>query len=151
MRLNRFLSSAGVCSRSEDEYTEKGYVKVNNKIVKELGVTINPDEDIVEFRGRIVKAQKPVYIILNKPCCYLTSLGEKEEKPTIRELIKDVGVRVYPAGRLDYNVEGLLILTNDGELANRIIHPRHKLPKVYIATVKGEIDDETLGKDEKGV
>jgi 23S rRNA pseudouridine2605 synthase len=152
MRLNRFLSSAGVCSRRKaDEYIEKGYVKVNNKIVKELGITINPDEDIVEFRGRIVKAQKPVYIMLNKPCCYLTSLGEKEEKPTIRELIKDVGVRVYPAGRLDYNVEGLLIITNDGELANRIIHPRYKLPKVYIATVKGEIDDETLEKMKMGV
>ncbi len=151
MRLNRFLSLSGVCSRRKaDEYIQKGYVSVNSHVVKELGTVIDPENDIVEFKGRILKAKKPVYLILNKPCCYLTSIGEDEEKPTISELLKDVGVRVYPAGRLDYNVEGLLILTNDGEMANKIMHPKHKLPKVYIATVKGDIDDELLVKMKRG-
>jgi 23S rRNA pseudouridine2605 synthase len=150
MRLNRFLSLAGVSSRRKaDEYIQKGYVKINHQVVKELGTVVDPENDIVEFKGKTLKAQKPVYMILNKPCCYLTSLGE-EDKPTIKELIKDLKTRVFPAGRLDYNVEGLLILTNDGELANRIIHPRYKLPKTYIATIKGDIDNETLEKMKRG-
>lgn len=152
MRLNKFLSTAGVCSRRKaDEYIKRGFVKVNSKIVKELGITINPEKDIVEFRDRIIKAQKLVYAILNKPCCYLTQLGEHPEKPTIAQLIKNINQRVYPAGRLDYNVEGLIILTNDGDLAKKIMHPKHELQKVYLAVVKGLIDEELLKKMQKGV
>ncbi len=151
MRLNRFLSMAGVCSRRKaDEYIKKGFVKVNGQLIRELGTIIDPENDIVEFKNTILKAQKPIYLILNKPCCYLTALEDKE-KPTIKELLKNVNVRVYPVGRLDYNTEGLLILTNDGELAKKIMHPKYKLPKTYVATVRGYIDDDLIKRMLKGV
>ncbi len=142
----------GVASRRKsDQLILEGRVKVNGFVVKELGWRVDPRRDVVEVDGKEVKLPPFVYIILNKPCCYLTALGPpKDGKRTIQELLKDVPVRVYPAGRLDYNAEGLLILTNDGELANRIMHPRHKLPKVYHALVSGNVSQRTLKDMEKG-
>ncbi|WP_448588561.1 pseudouridine synthase [Thermocrinis sp.] len=146
VRLNRFLSLSGVASRRKaDQLILEGRVKVNGMTVKELGWRIDPKKDVVEVDGRVVKIQKFRYIALYKPCCYLTALGvSKEGKRTIQELLKDIPERLYPAGRLDYNAEGLLILTNDGELANRIMHPRYKLPKTYQVLVKGEVSQKTL-------
>ncbi len=146
VRLNRYLSMCGVASRRKaDELILQGRVKVNGLVVKELGWRVDPKRDVVEVDGKEVKPLKYRYIILYKPCCYLTSLGDpKEGKKTIKELIKDIPERVYPAGRLDYNAEGLLILTNDGELAHRIMHPRHKLPKVYLVWVSGKVSKETI-------
>ncbi len=152
IRLNRYISICGVTSRrNADELILKGRVKVNGIVVKELGWKIDPNKDIVEVDDREIKPQKFVYIILNKPCCYLTTLGKpKDGKKTIQELIKDLPVRVFPVGRLDYNTQGLLILTNDGELANRIMHPRYKLPKVYEALVEGKVSADTLTNMKKG-
>ncbi len=152
IRLNRYLSMCGVTSRRKaDRLIEEGRVKVNGEVVRDLGVKIDPEVDRVEVDRREVKLPQKKYIILNKPCCYLTQLGKSESgKRTIEDLVKDVPVRVFPVGRLDYNTEGLLLLTNDGELANRILHPRYKLPKVYLALVKGRVSRNTLRKMRNG-
>ena len=152
VRLNRYLSMCGVTSRRKaDQLIKEGRVRVNGEVVRELGVKIDPEVDRVEVDGREVRPPPKKYIILNKPCCYLTQLGKSQSgKRTIEELIKDVPVRVFPVGRLDYNTEGLLLLTNDGELANRVLHPRYKLPKVYLALVKGKVSKNTLRRMKKG-
>lgn len=153
VRLNRYLSLCGAASRRKaDELIKNGQIKVNGKPQRELGVTIDPETDTVELQGRVVRPEKKRYLILNKPKLYITALGESEDdKKTIEELIADIPERVYPAGRLDYDVEGLLILTNDGELANRIHHPRYELSKLYQATVSGNITKEKANRMSEGV
>jgi len=143
----------GVSSRRKaDQLIKEGRVKVNGQVVRDLGVKIDPELDRVEVDGKEVRPLRKRYIILNKPCCYLTQLGKSQSgKKTIEELIKDIPERVFPVGRLDYNTEGLLILTNDGELANRVLHPRYKLPKVYLALVKGKVSKNTLRKMKRGI
>ena len=152
VRLNRYLSLCGVTSRREaDELILQGRVKVNGIMVKELGWRIDPERDVVEVDGKEIKKPKYRYIILYKPCCYLTALGKsKDGKKTLQDLLKDIPERVYPAGRLDYNAEGLLLLTNDGELANRIMHPRYKLPKTYLVWVQGRVEGKTIESMKKG-
>lgn len=144
VRLNRYMSLCGVSSRRKgDELIESGKIKVNGKTQIELGVTIDPENDTVELGGRVIRPERKRYLVLHKPKLYITALGEGEDdKKTIEELLKDIPERVYPVGRLDYDAEGLLILTNDGELANRIHHPRYELSKLYRATVKGNIGRE---------
>ncbi len=148
VRLNRYLSMCGVTSRRKaDQLIKEGRVRVNGEVVRNLGVKIDPELDKVEVDGKEIKPPRKRYIILNKPSGYLTQLGKSESgKKTIEELLEGVKERVFPVGRLDYNTEGLLILTNDGELANRILHPRYKLPKVYLALVKGRVSKNTLRK-----
>ena len=136
----------GIASRRKaDQIVREGKVRANGLVVKELGHRIDTEKDTIEVGGEVIRPEKKRYIVLNKPSLYLTTL-KQEGKKTIRELIKDIPERVYPVGRLDYNTEGLLILTNDGELANSIIHPRYKLPKVYTAFVKGKVERKTLDK-----
>ena len=153
VRLNRYLSMCGVTSRRKaDDLIKQGRVKVNGEVVRSLGVRIDPDTDRVEVDGKEVKPPKKRYVILNKPSGYLTQLGTSPDgRRTIQELIKDIPERVYPVGRLDYNTEGLLLLTNDGELANRVLHPRYKLPKVYVALVKGVVPKNKLRKMRAGI
>ncbi|HIQ49087.1 MAG TPA: rRNA pseudouridine synthase [Aquifex aeolicus] len=152
VRINKFLSEAGIASRRKAErLILEGRVKVNGEVIKNLGTRVDPEVDIVEVDGRVIKPQRKRYIMLYKPCCYLTQLGtSRDGRKTIQELIKDIPERVFPVGRLDYNTEGLLILTNDGELANRILHPRYKLPKVYLALVGGKVSVNTLKRIKKG-
>lgn len=152
LRLNKYLSMCGVASRRKaDELIKSGHVKINGDVEIELGRTVDTDRDRIEVEGRVIEPEVKRYLILNKPKLYLTALGEgQDEKKTIEELIKDIPQRVYPVGRLDYDVEGLIILTNDGELANRIIHPRYELKKVYRALVKGRIDNNTFEMMKKG-
>ncbi len=152
VRINKFLSEAGVASRRKAErLILEGRVRVNGELVRNLATRVDPAKDIVEVDGKIVKPQRKRYIILNKPCCYLTQLGSSPDgRKTIQELIRDIPERVFPVGRLDYNTEGLLLLTNDGELANRILHPRYKLPKVYLALVEGKVSQDTLRRMKRG-
>ncbi len=142
----------GVASRRKaDLLIKEGRVKVNGEVVRNFGVRVDPQVDQVEVDGKPVSLPKKRYIILNKPAGYLTQLGKDPRgRKTIEELIKDIPERVFPVGRLDYNTEGLLILTNDGDLANKILHPRYKLPKVYLALVRGKVSQKTLKEMQKG-
>lgn len=135
MRLNKFLSEAGVASRRKaDELIKEGRIEVNDKIVTELGTKIDPEKDVVKFDGEIVKLKKPVYYLFHKPAGYITSLKDEKGRKTIFDLIK-VKERVFPVGRLDRDTTGVLILTNDGDFANFLMHPKNKIPREYIATL----------------
>mgnify|MGYP000379421926 CR=1 FL=1 len=133
----------GVASRrGADELISRGAISINGKNHDTLGVTIDPEKDVVRVHGKIIKLEQNRYLVLNKLILYITALGDgKDEKQTIQELIEDIPERVYPVGRLDYDVEGLIILTNDGELANRVLHPSFELKKTYFAIVKGNVSN----------
>lgn len=145
IRLNKFLSESGICSRrTADRLIKEGKVKVNSLIVDNLGFKIDPEKDVVEVDGNIVKPKKEhVYIKIYKPTGYLTELGkDRFGRKTLTDLLNEVGIkeRVFPAGRLDYNSEGLLILTDDGEAAYRITHPKHELFKEYVLKIQGKVE-----------
>ncbi|HKQ33470.1 MAG TPA: pseudouridine synthase, partial [Thermodesulfobacteriota bacterium] len=127
VRLNKYISMCGVASRRKaDELIESGDVRVNGKVVKELGRSVDTETDRIEVMGNVLEPELKRYIMLYKPKLYITALGEgQDKKRTIEELIKGIPERVFPVGRLDYDAEGLIILTNDGELANKILHPRY--------------------------
>jgi 23S rRNA pseudouridine2605 synthase len=151
-RLNRYLSMCGISSRrSADELIISGKVRVNGVLVNELGYRIDTETDDVKVGRKTLRIAPKRYILLNKPGFYLTALGRGEgNKKTIDELITGIPERVYPVGRLDYDTEGLLILTNDGELANKILHPSYELSKVYQAVVRGKVNRDTLRKMKRG-
>ena len=144
MRLQKFLSQAGVCSRRKgEEYIKAGLVRVNNTVVTELGTKIDPVSDRVEFKGKVVTPENNfVYIALNKPKGYVTSCSQPGEKIVI-DLI-DIPQRIYPIGRLDKDSTGLLILTNDGNLHHRLLHPSFDHEKEYDVTVSSPITDGAL-------
>lgn len=152
IRLNKFLADCGVSSRRKaDRLITEGRVSVNGRIVAVMGAQVDPEKDRVEVNGKVVKTEAKRYVAFNKPRLYLTSLGsDPEGKRTISELIQDIPERVYPTGRLDYDAEGLLILTNDGELGNRIHHPSFEISKHYMATVEGEITTKKIENMIKG-
>jgi len=153
VRLNKFLSLAGVASRREaDRWIVQGRVSVNNKIVDELGFKIDEERDVVQVDGRKVQVKPtPVYILLNKPAGYLVTLKDPFRRPVVRSLLPASLGRVFPVGRLDLESEGLLVLTNDGELAHRLSHPRFGVKKVYLVKVKGEPNKEVLSRLERGI
>ena len=132
VRLNKFLANAGVCSRREaDEYIQAGNVTVNGEVVKELGTKILRT-DVVTFGGRTVTLEKKVYVLLNKPKDYVTTSDDPQQRKTVMDLVKDVcPERIYPVGRLDRNTTGVLLLTNDGDLASKLTHPSFLKKKVY--------------------
>jgi 23S rRNA pseudouridine2605 synthase len=155
IRLNKFIASSGCCSRRKaDELIKNGKVKVNGKIIKELGTKINPEKDKVEVEGKLIKPQdKNVYIKIYKPREVLTQLGkDKFGRKTLSDLLEEVGIKdkVFPVGRLDFDSEGLLILTNDGEFANLVMHPKNKIQKTYLVEVKGRVNLEKFNKMKKG-
>ena len=151
VRLQKFLSSAGVCSRRQgEEYIKKGYVKVNGEVVIELGTKVDPTCDRIEIDRELIKeAQNRVYIVLNKPEGYVTSCKQPEDK-IVLDLI-DIPERIFPVGRLDKASTGLLILTNDGLLHHRISHPSHDHEKEYEVVLAKPIPNGALKKMEKGL
>lgn len=151
-RLQKYMSSCGVASRRKcEEIILAGKVKVNGILVNEVGVKVNPLKDIVEYDGQIIrKEENKVYIMLNKPEGYISSVKDEKGRATILDIVK-VKERIYPIGRLDYDSSGLLLLTNDGEIYNKIIHPRVEIMKRYIAVVKGEITEKDIKKFEIGI
>ena len=153
VRLNKFLALAGVASRREaDRWIQEGRISVNNQVVEELGLRVDEDKDVVRVDGRKIQVKtEPVYILLNKPAGYLVTLKDPFRRPTVRTLLPASLGRVFPVGRLDLATEGLLVLTNDGELAFRLSHPRFGVKKVYLAKIKGEPDKEALRRLERGV
>ena len=132
IRLNKFIANSGVCSRREaDELIKMGLISVNGKTISELGYKVNPSDE-VRHESKVLRAEKPVYILLNKPKGFLTTTVDPQERKTVMQLIGNViKERVYPVGRLDRNTTGLLLLTNDGELAERLMHPSYKVKKIY--------------------
>jgi len=141
MRLQKFLSQAGIASRRASEaLILEGRVKVNGITVKELGTKVNPESDIIEVDGKVCNIDKEyVYILLNKPKGILTSVKDPFGRPTVIDLLKGIKTKVFPVGRLDKDTQGLLLLTNDGELTYKITHPKHKVEKTYIAHVEGVV------------
>ena len=152
MRLNKYIAQAGVASRRKaDELIANGNVKVNGLTVKEMGF-VTEDGDVVEVNGKVISpVTKMEYLILNKPKGYITAMSDDRERPVVADLVSDVGTRVFPVGRLDSDTTGLLIMTNDGEVANRLAHPSHKVEKVYRALVTGVLSPERAAKLRKGV
>jgi len=132
IRLNKYIATSGVSSRREaDELIKMGLISVNGKVITELGYKVNPG-DVVRYEDRVLRAEKPVYILLNKPKGYITTTDDPQERKTVMQLIgSKVRERIYPVGRLDRNTTGLLLLTNDGELADRLMHPSFNVKKIY--------------------
>lgn len=152
MRINKYLADCGVASRRKcDELILQGKVKINGKVVKELGVDVKPN-DVVSFENRVVRpALTRVYYKLHKPKGYVTTASDEKGRKTVIELMRKVQDRVYPIGRLDYDTEGLLLLTNDGEITNILTHPKNLVKKVYVATVEGEVTADDIKTITKGV
>ncbi|BCS54708.1 pseudouridine synthase [Geobacter sp. SVR] len=152
-RLQKLISQAGITSRrAAEELILAGRVTVNNTVVTELGSKADPVSDRIAVDGKPLRfAAKRLYILLNKPVGYMTTLDDPEGRPVITDLLKDVGERVYPVGRLDYNTEGLLLLTNDGEWANKLMHPRHEVVKEYHIRVRGKVHQSQLDQLAGGV
>lgn len=153
VRLQKYLADSGIASRRKaEELILLGKVKVNSKVITELGTKVDPEKDIVEFNGKrvISNNSKHIYILLNKPIGYVTTVKDQFGRDTVMDLVK-VDKRVVPVGRLDMYTSGALILTDDGEFVNRITHPSHKINKSYIATVKGIVTKEEIEKLKNGV
>lgn len=153
MRLQKFLASCSVASRRGAEaLIKQGRIKVNGETVTEMGVKIDEENDIVEFDGKRVKPDsKMVYVLLNKPVGFVTTVSDDKGRDTVMELVSDIPVRIYPVGRLDYDTEGLLLMTNDGDLTYRITHPKNNVEKTYVAEVTGNISMNTLVALRNGV
>ncbi len=147
VRLNRFIANAGICSRRDaDKLIESGEIKVNNKVVTEMGFQVGPT-DVVRYGNRKLNREKPVYVLLNKPKDFITTTEDPNDRKTVMELVKNAGdARIYPVGRLDRNTTGLLLLTNDGELADRLTHPSHEIEKIYQAELDKPLSEEDFDK-----
>lgn len=151
-RLQKILAHAGVASRrAAEELIANGRVRVNGRIVTELGVKADSHRDKIEVDGKRVVAEKPAYYLLHKPRGFVSTLRDPEGRPTIAELIKHVPERVYPVGRLDFHTSGALLLTNDGEMAEALLKPAKKVPKTYIAKLRGHLEEKHLDALRKGV
>lgn len=152
MRLNKFLSNSGIASRRKcDELIEQGKVSVNGKVVTEMGLKINEKKDKVKVEGKDVTLPSSfVYIKLNKPKGYACTASDEKGRKTIYDLV-DCEERLFSIGRLDYDTEGLIILTNDGDFANSVAHPRYQTEKEYRVTCEGEIKESELAVMRKGV
>jgi 23S rRNA pseudouridine2605 synthase len=158
-RIQKILSGAGICSRREaEELILEGKVRVNGRIVEELGQKADPENDVIKVGNLVVGRQSPevknakkTYLLLNKPKGCVTTTKDPQGRKTVMELLGHVGQRVYPVGRLDYDSEGLLILTNDGDFANSIMHPSKEVQKTYEVKVKGVMDDAELRRLATGV
>ena len=146
MRINKYIASCGVASRRKaEEIILDRRVKVNGEIVSELSFNIDENKDIVEIDGKVISlSENHVYIVLNKPEGYITTVKDQFDRPSVLDLVTDIKERVYPIGRLDYETSGLLILTNAGDLTYKLTHPKHEVDKTYVALVKGQPTYEEL-------
>ncbi len=152
VRLQKHLSTCGIASRRKaEELIEAGRVRVNGRVAV-LGDKVDPIRDKVTVSGkRVVAVKEKVYIMLNKPRGFVTTLNDERDRKCVAQLVEDVGARVFPVGRLDRNSEGLLIMTNDGEFSNKLTHPSSHVNKTYRVTVAGAVDDEKIVKLSTGV
>lgn len=153
VRLQKYLADCGVASRRKsEELIKSGRVGVNGETVTQMGVSIDENYDVVTLDGEKVRAEnKKVYIMLNKPVGFVSTVSDDKGRPTVLDLVSDIPQRIYPVGRLDYDTEGLLILTNDGSITYKLTHPKNNISKTYVAEVTGNINMETLVKLRRGV
>lgn len=150
-RIQKVIAQSGYCSRRKaEDFIKKGLVSVNGNVIREMGYKVNND-DYIEVEGNsIINKESKVYYLLNKPRGVITSTSDDKNRKTVIDLIADLR-RIYPVGRLDYDTTGLIILTNDGVLANLLMHPKNKIDKVYIAKIEGIITKVDIQKLEKGI
>jgi 23S rRNA pseudouridine2605 synthase len=153
VRLQKVIAASGLASRRKaEEWIAQGRVTINGKIVRELGTRIDPERDHVKVDGKHIKGIEPyAYLLLNKPKGLVSTLNDPEGRPTIASLLHGVTLRIFPVGRLDFDTEGLMLLTNHGELAQALLHPRYHVSKVYLAKVKGVLNDEEISRLAQGV
>ena len=152
-RLQKIIAAAGIASRRKaEELITQGRVAVNGQVVSELGSKADPERDHIKVDGKLLHGpQRNLYLLLNKPKGYVTTVSDPEGRPTVMDLVKSVGGRVYPVGRLDYSSEGLLLLTNDGELANYLTRAASHVPKTYLVKVSGRPAEENIDKLRRGI
>lgn len=152
-RLQKILSRAGVTSRRAAEILiTDGRVSVNGKVITELGTKADADSDVIKLDGKpVVISKKRIYLLLNKPAGYVTTLADPGGRPLVSELVKAIPERLFPVGRLDFNTEGLLLLTNDGDWANRLAHPSHEVEKEYLVKIRGTLAADRISQLENGV
>lgn len=153
IRLNRYIANAGICSRRKaDELIEAGVVSVNGEVVSELGAKIDPIKDVIRYNGETLKREKMVYVLLNKPKDYITTTDDPQERRTVMQLVEKASrERIYPVGRLDRNTTGLLLMTNDGELADKLSHPRGIVTKIYNVELDKSLTQGDLNKISYGL
>lgn len=152
MRLQKFMAECGIASRRKcEKYILQGKVTVNGQVA-ELGEKVNPQKDTVKFEGKLIKKEEEkVYILLNKPLDYVTTVKDQFDRNSVLDLIKGVDKRIVPVGRLDMYTTGALLLSNDGDFVYKMTHPKYEINKTYVATVKGKISNEAKIKLEEGV
>ena len=146
VKLQKYFSDCAVMSRrAAEEEIKNGKVTVNGEVAA-LGLRIDPESDVVIYKGKriLLKSEEKTYVLLNKPRGVITTLSDERGRTTVLSLLSDLGARVYPVGRLDYNSDGLLLLTNDGDLTYKLTHPKHEIPKIYHVTIKGQPSAEAL-------
>jgi 23S rRNA pseudouridine2605 synthase len=152
VRLNRFIANTGLCSRREaDEHIKGGFIKVNGEVVTEMGVKVNPNDEI-SFKDKVLSNQRKIYLLLNKPKGFVTSVDEPDGKKVVMDLVRSAcKERIYPVGRLDKMTTGVLLFTNDGDLSLKLTHPSNRMRKVYQVSLDKPLAEEDLEKLEKGV
>lgn len=153
MRINKYIASCGVASRRKaEELILDGKVKVNGKIIEELSYKVDENKDVVEVNNvKITLDEKLVYLLLNKPEGYITTVKDQFDRTSVIDLLSDVKGRVFPVGRLDYETSGLLLLTNDGDLTYKLTHPKHEIDKTYVAKVKGILTEDEMKNFREGL
>lgn len=154
MRINKYIALCGIASRrAAEQLILEGKVKVNNKVLKDLATDIDEYNDTVTVEGKRIKpVSRMIYIVLNKPKGCVCTVKDEHDRKTIMDYIGELkDKRLFPVGRLDYDTEGLLIITNDGELSNKLTHPSHEIPKTYVAKVEGEVPENDLAKLRNGI
>lgn len=151
-RLQKIIAEMGLASRRKaEEFILEGRVTVNGKVAT-IGMKADPSKDHIKVDGKLLfKPEKKVYFILNKPRGVVTSMSDPEGRPTVHDFARGIRQRVFPVGRLDYDSEGLLLLTNDGEFAHAVLHPSKKIPKTYLVKIKGNLEDENIEKLRRGI
>jgi 23S rRNA pseudouridine2605 synthase len=152
-RLQKIIAAAGIDSRRHAEkLITAGRVSVNDVVITQLGAKADAEKDIIRVDGKIISSEKTmIYIALYKPAGFVTTLHDPQQRPTVADLTGDIPERVYPVGRLDYDSEGLLLLTNDGDFAQKVQHPRFQLPKVYRVKIQGRLSKEEMKQLGKGI